>query len=351
MSTPIDASAGGRSDLPLGEDAHLILRQTEQQLEFALRAGRLGSWEFDIPTRRFSSTAHSRTIFGLGPDDPFERVEDVIARVHPDDRARRQAAIDQAIATGEDFDVEYRILKPDGQIGWVLARGRAAFEDGRAVRLAGISLDITDRKKAEDHQRLLLDELNHRVKNTLASVQSIAMQTLRHAKNPAAFNEAFIERIYALARAHELLTEASWEGASLADVIARTLQVHLAEGDRSQVTLSGPPVRLGPNAAVTLNMVFHELATNATKYGALSTPDGRVDVAWSKASQGDAIVMDWCEADGPPVIEPSRRGFGSRLIERGLTREMGGEARMDFLPAGLRCHIVLPVSAKLGLAA
>jgi two-component sensor histidine kinase len=351
MSLPIDIPADSHSDTPPGDNTHVMLRQTEQQLEFALRAGRLGSWEFDIASRRFSSTAHSRAIFGIGPDDPFERVEDVIARVHPDDRARRQAAIERAIATGEDFDVEYRVFKSDGQIGWVLARGRAAFEDGRAVRLAGISLDITDRKKAEDHQRLLLDELNHRVKNTLASVQSIAMQTLRHAENPAAFNEAFIERIYALARAHELLTEASWAGASLTDVIERTLQVHVGDGDRRQVTLSGPPIRLGPNAAVTVNMVFHELATNASKYGALSTPEGRVDVAWSSPPEAEAVIIDWRESGGPRVEPPTRRGFGSRLIERGLTREMGGEARMDFLPQGLHCHIRLPVSAKLGLAA
>lgn len=351
MSTSIDAPADSRSASPPGDDTRVMLRQTEQQLEFALRAGRLGSWEFDIAARRFSSTAHSRVIFGIGPDDPFERVEDVVARVHPDDRARRQVAIDRAIATGEDFDVEYRVFKADGQIGWVLARGRAGFENGRAVRLAGISLDITDRKRAEEHQKLLLDELNHRVKNTLASVQSIAMQTLRHAETPAAFNEALIERIYALARAHELLTEASWSGASLTDVIERTLQVHLGEGDRRQVSLCGPPVRLGPNAAVTINMVFHELATNASKYGALSTPEGRIEVVWSTAAGGEAIIIDWRESGGPRVEAPSRRGFGSRLIERGMTREMGGEAQMDFLPHGLSCHIRLPISAKLGLAA
>jgi two-component sensor histidine kinase len=217
--------------------------------------------------------------------------------------------------------------------------------------MTGVSLDITARKRADERQRLLLDELNHRVKNTLASVQSIAMQTLRHAENPAAFNEALIERIYALARAHELLTEASWSGASLTDVIERTLQVHLGEGDRRQVSLSGPPVRLGPNAAVTINMVFHELATNASKYGALSTPEGRIDVVWSTVAGGEAIVIDWRESGGPQVEPPSRRGFGSRLIERGLTREMGGEARMDFSPQGLSCHIRLPISAKLGLAA
>ncbi|MDP3853382.1 ATP-binding protein [Phenylobacterium sp.] len=333
------------------EQGRAALRQTQDQLEFALQAGRLGSWELDLASRRFVSSAHSRANFGLGPNDPFERYEDVVARVHPDDRDQRQAAIDRAISTGEDLEVEYRTLKPDGQVGWILARGRAAFEDGRAVRLAGISLDITARKAAEEHQRLLVDELNHRVKNTLASVQSIAMQTLRHVEHPAAFNEAFIERIHALARAHELLSEASWEGASLAEVIERTLQIHVPGDGRLRVGLSGPPVRLGPNAAVTLNMAFHELATNATKYGALSTPGGRVDVDWSTDAGGEAILIDWRESGGPEVKVPGRRGFGSRLIERGLTREMGGKALLTFLPQGLWCHIRLPLSAKLSLAA
>jgi PAS domain-containing protein len=117
-----------------------MLSHTEQQLEFALRAGRLGNWEYDIVAQRFSSSALSRVIFGLGPDDPFERLEDVVALVHPEDRARRAAAVEQAIATGGELEVEYRICKPDGTVGWVLARGRAVFENGQAVRLAGISL-------------------------------------------------------------------------------------------------------------------------------------------------------------------------------------------------------------------
>jgi PAS domain S-box-containing protein len=348
-----DASSGALTQGSPNVEAPVSREQgkAEQQLEFALRAGRLGSWEFDIASQLFTSSSHSRAIFGLGPGDPFDHAADVVALVHPEDRARRKAAIDQAIDTGEDFEVEYRSLRPDGQIGWILARGRPVFEDGRAVRLAGISLDITARKTAEERQRLLLDELNHRVKNTLASVQSIALQTLRHVEHPAAFNETFIERIHALARAHELLTEASWEGASLSEVIGRSLQVHLAEDDQRHVALSGPGVRLGPNAAVTLNMVFHELATNATKYGALSAPNGCVDVAWAAHADGGAVTMDWRESGGPAVDAPRRRGFGSRLIELGLTREMGGEAKLNFLPQGLWCHICLPLSAQLGLAA
>jgi PAS domain S-box-containing protein len=329
------------------EQGKAALRQTQQQLEFALDAGRLGSWEFDVASGLFSSSAHARAIFGLGPDDPFERLEDVVARVHPDDRERRQAAIDRTLSTGEDFEVEYRTLRPDGRIGWLLARGRAALEDGQAVRLAGISLDITARKTAEQRQQLLLDEVDHRAKNTLASVQSIAMQTLRHAEHPSAFTTAFVERIQALARAHELLTEASWQGAALADVVERTLKVHAPPSSGARVSLSGPAVRLGPNAAVTLNMAFHELATNAIKYGALSTPDGRVDVEWT--ADAGTITIDWRESGGPKVAIPSRRGFGSRLIEQALAREMDGEARLVFLSEGLWCHLRLPLSAKLSL--
>ncbi|HEX7759450.1 MAG TPA: HWE histidine kinase domain-containing protein [Caulobacteraceae bacterium] len=358
MKRPRARPSANRAALKGGTLEAKALRQTEQRLEFALGAARLGSWEFDIAAGRFSSAAHSRAIFGLGPDDPFDTTEDVVALVHPDDRALRQAAVDRAIATGEDLEVEYRIVKPSGEIGWIMARGRAAFENGRAVRLAGISLDITARRTAEDRQRLLLDELNHRVKNTLATVQSIAMQTLTGDEKGSgdgnggsgAYREAFIARLLALAGAHDLLTEAAWEGASLGDVVRRTLAL-CVPGDRSgRVSAGGPAVRLGPNAAVTLNMAFYELAANAMKYGALATPAGRVEVRWWADDADKAIAMDWRETGGPPVSLPGRRGFGSRLIERGLAREFGGSAQLSFLPDGLWCHIRLPFSAKLALA-
>jgi two-component sensor histidine kinase len=210
--------------------------------------------------------------------------------------------------------------------------------------MAGISLDITDRKIAEERQKLLIHELNHRVKNTLATVQSLAMQTYGGSE-PAA-GEAFIERLHALAGVHDLLSEAAWEGASLSDVVSRTLAPYV-EGAHC-LAVSGPAVRLAPNAAVTLNMAFHELATNATKYGALSRPGGRVDITW--LTDDEAVLIDWRESGGPPVPTPTHRGFGSRLIERGLARELGSQARFAFLPEGLRCHIRLPISAKLKLA-
>jgi PAS domain S-box-containing protein len=329
------------------ERGKTALRQTEQQLELALHAGRMGSWELDLVSGQVTASESCRAIFGQRIDNPL----DMTAGVHPDDQARRRAAVERTVTSGADLEVEYRTLRPDGKEVWVLTRGRATLEDGRPVRIAGVSLDITDRKKAEERQRLLLDELNHRVKNTLATVQSIAMQTLRHVQQPSAFNDTFIERIHALARAHELLTEGSWEGASLAEVIERTLKVHVIDSDDRRIALSGPPVRLGPNAAVTLNMAFHELATNATKYGALSTPAGRIDVTWTTDAAAQTITIDWRESGGPDVSVPRHRGFGSRLIETGLSREMDGEVRLVFLPQGLWCHMRLPLSAKLSLAA
>jgi two-component sensor histidine kinase len=208
------------------------------------------------------------------------------------------------------------------------------------------------RDRADQHQQLLMNELNHRVKNTLATVQSIAMQTSRSARESTQFAEVFLARINALARAHELLSEASWEGAPLAEVILRTVAPYVADGD-GRVALSGPSIQLGPNAAVTLNMAFHELATNAAKYGSLSAPGGRVEVAWSLAPGAGSVTVtiDWRESGGPTVAEPVRRGFGSRLIEQALAREFDGHVELTFAPAGLCCRMRLPLSAKMRAAA
>ena len=319
------------------EQVNLALRQTEQQLSFALEAGRMGTWEIDLPSGRLTASKACLTLFGFGPDEPCDRYEYVLARVHPDDRQQGG----EADPTEGDIETEYRIIKPDGQICWILSRGRVTYEDGRPVSIAGVALDITVRRTAEDHQRLLIAELNHRVKNTLSTVQSIAMQTHRS-------DDTFLPRIQALARAHDLLTEATWEGASLADVVNRTLALHVG-GASERMHVAGPAIRLNPNAAVTLNLAFHELATNAVKYGSLSNTTGQVAVDWTIDDRADPSVVkiEWRETGGPPVAEPTHRGFGSRLIERGLAHELGGECRLSFQPEGLRCHIRVPFSTKL----
>ncbi|MDQ0466762.1 PAS domain S-box-containing protein [Caulobacter ginsengisoli] len=336
------------------ERGQAALRQSQQQLEFALQAGRLGSWELDLTTRKLAASEFFRANFGLGPDDPLDRYDELFARVYPDDRDALAQAINKAIAEASELEAEHRTLTPTGEIRWILVRGRAVYDEaGTPVRLAGVSLDITGRKMAEDRQRALLDELNHRVKNTLATVQAVAMQTSRTKSAGTSFESAFLARIGALARAHDLLTEVAWEGASLTRVISRTLEPYVAQGQLDRISLTGPEVRLGPNAAVTLTMAFHELATNAGKYGSFSAVAGQVSVDWrvDSASSPPALEIDWREMGGPAVAPPSRRGFGSRFIEKGLAREFDGEVHLTFSPEGVCCRMRLPLSTKLRLAA
>jgi len=335
------------------ERGRSALHQSEQQLEMALHAGRLGAWVLDLASGRMIASELFRANFGLGVEDPFDRYAHLVARVHPEDRARQQREMDIAIAQHTDLDSEYRTIRPDGETRWVLMRGRAGYDaEGAPVRMTGVSLDITARKRADERQRLLLDELNHRVKNTLATVQAITLQSAREA-GAAPFVRALLSRIAALARAHDLLTEVAWEGADLREVIARTLAPHEPEGQAGRIHLSGPPVQLGPNAAVSLTMAFHELETNACKYGALSASTGQVHVTWSADGPHApaAVRIDWTETGGPEVSPPTRRGFGSRLVEIGLAREFGGRAELIFARQGLHCCMRLPLSRKIQMAA
>jgi two-component sensor histidine kinase len=204
-------------------------------------------------------------------------------------------------------------------------------------------VDISSRKRHEAHRDLLIAELNHRVKNTLAVVQSIANQTFKGARASPEAKAAFEGRLIALACAHDLLTRSSWESAALEDVAADTLQVR--GPNKQRISLSGPPVLLRPRPALALAMAFHELSTNAAKYGALSSDDGRIDVSWMK-SDGPApqLTLVWREQGGPPVKPPRRRGFGSLLLERMLGTDLDGEVAADYRADGLVCTITAPLS-------
>jgi two-component sensor histidine kinase len=212
-----------------------------------------------------------------------------------------------------------------------------------AARLHEAALyELAERRAGEERQRLLLNELNHRVKNTLAAVQSIAFQTLRSARTPIDFRTAFEARLTALSQTHNLLTERSWKEASLADILEAEMEPHGPDAGRFLLR-PGAEVRLSPKAAVALGMAIHELATNAAKYGALSTARGQVEVKWTV--KGQDLRLDWRERGGPAVTPPERRGFGSRLLEQGLVGELSGEVSMRYEPEGLRCTMVLPMSA------
>jgi two-component sensor histidine kinase len=216
-----------------------------------------------------------------------------------------------------------------------------AGPDGESVAVFVEGSDVTDRVLGDRQQKLLLDELNHRVKNTLSTVQAIADQTLRTTADPARFREAFEPRLMALSATHNLLTATNWKGADLGDVARLEFRPYGPERYR----LTGPAVALSPSQALALGMVFHELATNAAKYGALAHGDGQVDVVWLVRKLGERadLEIDWMERDGPPVIPPSRSGFGSRLIERSLQGQLGGDAALDYAPGGVRCHIRVPL--------
>ena len=202
--------------------------------------------------------------------------------------------------------------------------------------------DMTDRKRAEEQRDLLINELEHRVKNTLTTVQSIASQSFRAAGIAPEALRAFDARLIALGNVHGVLTKQSWDAADLHDVVWAALHPHSAP-DRDRFTVEGPNVQVGPKCAVAFSMAVHELATNAIKYGALSADSGHVEIAWSAAD--DRFHWQWRERGGPPVTVPERTGFGSRMIERALALQLSGTATIDYPPAGLVCTIDAPLAA------
>lgn len=219
------------------------------------------------------------------------------------------------------------------------------IRDG-AGKVAGIFVqghDVTEAVIAAERQKLMIDELNHRVKNTLATVQSIAMQTARSHTDPATFAESFQARLLALSHTHDLLTRSHWEGADLRAILEHETEAHGPQ----RISLNGPPVALGPATALSLGMIFHELATNAAKYGALSGPEGRVMIDWSVADHAHPkLHLTWRELDGPPVVAPSRRGFGSRLIERNVRHDLAGEVKLEYATAGFSAAFMVPLDRE-----
>jgi len=212
----------------------------------------------------------------------------------------------------------------------------------------GVVQDVTERKAFERRQKLLIDELNHRVKNTLATVQSLASQTARGAPTPAAFRERFEGRLIALSKAHNQFTVHHWESADLRDLLSGSLAPYAGAG-AERVVLRGEDIVLRPRAVLTLAMAFHELTTNAAKYGALSVAGGRIEIRWQPVrGENDGRPMlriDWIEQGGPAVAEPQQRGFGSKLIEGSIAAELGGSARLAFEPTGFCCAIAIPLAA------
>lgn len=255
--------------------------------------------------------------------------------------------LDTVRATGEAYEGRASPVKlqrkPDGPLEtvWLDFIYQPIRDDAGAV--AGVFVqghDVTETVTAAERQKLMIDELNHRVKNTLATVQSIAMQTARSHADPASFAESFQARLLALSHTHDLLTRSHWEGADLGAILEHETEAH----GPHRISLNGPPVALEPAAALSFGMIFHELATNAAKYGALSIPEGRVLVDWGVADHSNpTLQLSWRETGGPPPTPPTRKGFGSRLIERNVRHDLAGEVKVDYASTGFHAEFSIPL--------
>jgi PAS domain S-box-containing protein len=274
---------------------------------------------------------------------PFDELlaDSWIGLMHPDDVAGVVQARLDARSEVRTYGFEARFRHADGGWRWMRASCQPRFDaQGVFQGYVGMSMDITEARRAEEHQALLINELNHRVKNTLATVQSLARQTLRDGLVTREARERFTERLLALSTAHNVLTRRNWESAELAEIAEEAVRPWTP-----RIVLAGPNAQVAPNVALAVSMALHELATNAVKYGALSAAAGRVDVVWSL--EDGAVALTWTESGGPPVSAPvGARGFGSRLLTQGLAGELGAPAELDYQDAaGLVCRLRAPMAA------
>ncbi|MCW3845644.1 PAS domain S-box protein [Sphingomonas sp. LB-2] len=262
----------------------------------------------------------------------------------PDQFEISRAAVAQKLAEGGTTRLTLQVRAKDGrELIWETNSRLTTDEAGNPTGLHAIGRDMTQAKRDEAHLRLLIDELNHRVKNTLAIVQGIAQQTFKAGVEPVAARHAFEGRLTALSEAHNLLTREHWSAVSMAQIIGDAVRPH--GGDAGRFELDGPDLPIAPKTAISLALAIHELATNAVKHGALSLPEGNVAIRWSKAGTRDAprLSLIWTERGGPPVVVPGKRGFGTRMIERGLAAELGGSVKIEFAPGGLVCVVDAPL--------
>lgn len=346
---------GSSVDITARIHAEDRLRESETQLRLASEAGAIGFFSCDMESGATYWSEMMYRLYGLDPALPPPSMLPEGAHldmVHPEDREalrnRRLAAMaDRAMVT---FAFEFRIRRGDtGEVRWIASRGEfVRAPDGTVRMIRGGQQDVTARREDADRLRLMVHELNHRVKNTLATVQSIAAQTLRGA-DPA-IRKGLEARILALAAAHDVLTRDGWAGANIDEVVAGVLAPH-GGVDGVRFRVQGPALRLVPRVAVTLSMALHELATNALKYGALSVQAGHVAIAWETVAGDPALFrLRWTERGGPPVVAPERAGFGTRLIERSLAHDLGGTTRIAFEAEGVSCVVEAPLAGVVAPA-
>jgi len=305
-------------------------------------AGGVGYWELALPGQDLWLSGRARKYLGLARGEPFA-ARDLPRKLKPEDMARRAEALERALRGDGDYAAEYQI-RDSGR--WLQVRGRLIrSRSGKPIKLAGVITDVTDRHQAfaalatsEHRQRLLINELNHRVKNTLATIQSIAALTARRSSSVEDFMRLFEARLIALSDTHNLLTANGWEKARLRDLLIQEFRPYAED----RLRMEGTDVTLGAEQSLSMGLILHELVTNAAKYGPLKCPDGAagwIEVRWTDADDDGRVTLDWIEHGGPVVEPPTRSGFGSRLIDTSIRTTLAGSAAMDYADGRLHCRL------------
>ncbi|MGO4387962.1 HWE histidine kinase domain-containing protein [Microvirga sp. 2YAF29] len=323
-----------------------------ERLALAVEATELGLWEWNAQSGDTFWSERQKAIFGLGKDEPAS-YEFWLSAIHPEDRDRVVGSVGALSdpKSGGQLHLEHRIVHPNGEIRWIDSRGRMLYEivDGelKPARLLGTILDITERRRGDEVRQLLVQELNHRVKNVFAMTSGMVALTAKNAETPREMAKALRGRIEALARAHELIrpaitgSELGDKTTSVHEIVQAVLAPHIDHGARPQIVLEGLPQQIGPKAATALTLVLHELATNAVKYGSLSVPEGHLRVSWT--CNGN-LALIWQEENGPLIAHaPELEGFGSLLSRKSVTGQLGGTIAHDWRREGLLVRIDLPL--------
>lgn len=332
-----------------GSIAKAQLVFAEKRHALALDAAHIASWVWDIRSETVECDALLPILFNL-PHATRLDARDFYAAVDRRDIAKFEAGLQAVLTDSDEYSSEYRV-KGVEPTRWLASRGKVLERDaeGRALLVFGVNFDITERRTAEERQRLLLLEINHRVKNTLATVQALATQTVRHSSEPRAFLDAFNGRLHSLGLAHGLLSDHEWQGIRLMELVRQQIKP-FDDPDAPRVRTNGLDVYLTPDQALALGLILHELASNALKYGSLSVASGLVELSWQieqAATEEGArrLSMQWLEMGGPEVKPPDQQGFGSILIKRSLDKVLSSTVLHEFLRDGVRAQISLPLEA------
>ena len=319
--------------------SNLALHESEERFRLMAENAPVNLWMGDAEGRCVYLNRMQREFWGVAEDlAGFSWAETLL----DDDRAALFAAFDEAMRTQSPFEVEARYHRADGAVRILKTSARPRHDpEGAFLGMIGVNTDVTEARRAELHQRLLVNELNHRVKNTLATVQSLADQTLRASQDVGQAKDVLEGRLMALSAAHNVLNRENWDAADLSVVVSEALRPFDSPGG-ARFRVRGPSARIAPRAALAVSLVLHELATNAVKYGALSCEQGGVELTWDEGD-GDKVNVLWREAGGPPVAPPVRQGFGTRLLA-GVAVDLGAAAALDYRPQGLECRFDAPMA-------